>query len=93
MVELLEGIKARNHKYVFWADYVELQNLRLMYLKHEIHVGFGFDRPGATHKACWISKLLLSIKIFVLKHYTEPFKILSNAQLLFVTFVTHIFIQ
>ena len=45
MVELLEGIKAKNYKNIFWAYYVELRNLRLMYLKHEIHVGFRFNRP------------------------------------------------
>ena len=47
MVELLESITARNHKYIFWADYVELRSLRLMYLKHKIPAGFRFKRPGS----------------------------------------------
>ena len=49
------------------GDYKELVNLVLLYLGEGLESFHGFTRPGALHKARWMSKLLYGIKIVLLR--------------------------
>jgi len=49
------------------CDYKELAELTVLYLTGDLQDGdFKFKRPGALHKARWMSKLLYSIKMVIL---------------------------
>lgn len=77
-------------------DYREFSELCLLYLdgsqRHQ-----NLRRPGAMHKARWMSKLLYSIKIVLLKHQVNSFQANSGKSIItkqqneklreFVTFV------
>ena len=49
------------------CDYKELAELTVLYLTGDLQDGdFKFKRPGALHRARWMSKLLYSIKMVIL---------------------------
>ena len=76
------------------CDYHELLNLCLAYLGGS--EGYSLHKPGATHKARWMGKLLYSLKIVLLEKHVVDVKIVSKTQLAkikrFVTFVIFVYV-
>lgn len=62
---LLSNFKGENS--LIRADYRELLDLVLMYLSSSVPDNYTMQKPGATHKARWMGKLLYALKIVILE--------------------------
>ena len=83
------------------GDYKELVDLTLLYFGAKDPSEVKIQRPGATHKARWMARLLHTLKIVLLKRAVKDSmsgrdKWISDAALQkierFVTFATHVYV-
>ena len=83
------------------GDYKELVELSLLYLGDTSVLFKSFKKPGALHKARWMSKILYSIKIVLLSpHITKAVGVkvcINNTQFNrlqnFVNFVVYVYVS
>ena len=93
---LLNNFKQANN--LIRADYRELLELVLIYLSSTVPDKYVINKPGATHKARWMGKLLYALKIVILEKAIEKLspKPYSSHQIVkikrFTDFVVHIYV-
>ena len=98
VVDLLQSLRSspNSNDILIRSDYRELLDLVLLYLDCSIDNGNSLHKPGATHKARWMGKLLYTLKLVILKGAVAQEKLATISQLTkinrFVKFVVFVYI-
>ena len=65
--DLLQTLRQEKFNNLVRADCKELLDLTLLYITGECPEGFSLCKPGATHRARWMGKLLYALKMVLLE--------------------------
>ena len=69
LFEFVELCKYLQKQQFIWGDYIELVNLLLLYLTGDNEQGSNMlNRPGALHRARWMSKMIYCLRIDLLSN-------------------------